>query len=125
MPPKHLLTRLNFIYSHTMPDERIPEKTRETSFLPLSSNYLMAGPNGGGGSSPPRDNIEESRDESGLGSGAGADPLKDQKADNPGDAFEEAKDNHNDDGVNDNGNPDVITLFPPEEDWGDTGAGMG
>lgn len=32
-------------------------------------------------------------------------------------ALKEAKDNHNDDGVKDNENP--------EEDWGDIGAGMG
>lgn len=114
MRPKHLLPRLNFIYSYAMPGEINREKTQETSFLPLSADYLMAGPDGAGGSSGPKADIEASRDESGLGSGAGATPLKDQKADNPARALEEEKDNH----ANDNGNTE-------EEDWGDIGAGMG
>ena len=116
MPPKHLFPYLNMLHSHAMPDEINPRKTRKTSFLPLPADYVMAGPNGGG-SSVPKEDIEESRDESGLGSGAGADPLKDPAADDPARALEEEKADHNDDGANDNRNP--------EEDWGDIGAGMG
>jgi hypothetical protein len=108
-----------------MLDEITMEMIQATSFLPLPADYLMAGPNSAGGSSPKGD-IEESRDESGLGSGAGADPLKESDADKPGNDFQEAKDDHNDDGLNDNKNPNVITSSPPEEDfWGDIGAGMG